>query len=172
MHTAYDFDNNIRKIQNHFLNFVISSLNKVVHSFLNNKKNFFLKFKYSVKRNVNYDFVEKLKKYNIKELLENLDVSPKYKRINKKFEQTKKVKEDNINKNNLNYLRQHPWFNEFTDKNYLELFSIYYNNEPIIVNGKEISLTKDIKTFKDLLKSNELYKNKLIETAEILFLNN
>lgn len=121
---------------------------------------------------MNYDFVEKLKKYNIKELIENLDVSSKYKRINKKFEQTKKVKEDNINKNNLNYLRQHPWFNEFTDKNYLELFRIYYNNEPIIVNGKEISLTKDIKTFKDLLKSNELYKNKLIETAEIVFLNN
>ena len=54
---------------------------------------------------MNYDFVEKLKKYNIKELIENLDVSPKYKRMIKKFAQTKKVKEDNINKNNLNYLR-------------------------------------------------------------------
>ena len=172
IHSACDFDNNLRKIQNHFLNFVIFTLNKVVYTFLNNKKYYFIKFKYSEKRNVNYDFVEKLKKYNIKELIKNIDVSPKYKRMNKKFDKSKKDEEDNINKNNLNYLSQYFWFNEFINKNYLELFRIYYNNEPIIVNGIEIILADNTNNFKDLLKNNELYKNKLIETAEVVFLNN
>ena len=71
---------------------------------------------------MNYDYVEKLKIYNIKELIENLDISPKYKRIKIK-------KDENINKNKLNDLCRHDWFNELIKTKFLDLFKIYYNQK-------------------------------------------
>ena len=62
-HTATDWDNNLRKIQNHFLNFVISYLNNIIYSYLTKKDLYFLKFSYSDKKNVKFEYVEKLKNY-------------------------------------------------------------------------------------------------------------
>ena len=195
-HSADDWDNNLRKIQVHFLNFVIFYLNDIIYSHLEIKERkdlFFLKFNiffikcnifinyiyffmhknihyndgYPSKSDVNYEYVEKLKSYNIKELLENLDSSPKYKRIKIK-------KEENINKNKLNDLCRHDWFNELIKMKFLDLFKIYYNQKnplrEIFFNRKKITLSK-INNFYALLLKYKNYEEKLIEVAEAVYLN-
>jgi hypothetical protein len=168
-HTADDWDNNLRKIQVHFLNFIISILNDVIFSYLAKKKSFFLKFGHSGKKKVSYEYVEKLKKYNIKELIERLEVSKKYKIV--------QLKEGiNVNNEILNHFSKYNWFNIFVNKSFFELFQIYYNNRKplnnIFFEGKNITLKKDTKNFYYLLKENEEYEKKLIEAAEIVYLNN
>ena len=168
-HSADDWDNNIRKIQVHFLNFIIYYLNEIIYSYLKRKDLFFLKFSYSDKKDINYDYVEKLKTYNIKQLLENLRVSTKYKK--KKFQ-----KDENINGNKLNNLCKYNWLNEAIQTKFLELFKIYYNKkEPlkeIYFEGKKIILSENTKNFYALLQKYKIYEKKLIEAAEAVYLNN
>ena len=166
-HKADDWDNNIRKIQVHFLNFVLFYSNEIIYYHLKTKDLFFLKFSYPSKSNVNYDYVEKLKSYNIKELIENLDISPKYKRIKIK-------KDENINKNKLNDLCKYDWFIKLIKTKFLELFKIYYNYKnplrEIFFNGKKITLSK-VNNFYALLQKNKDYEEKLIEVAKAVYLN-
>ena len=166
-HKADDWDNNTRKIQVHFLNFVVFYSNEVIYYHLKTKDLFFLKFSYPSKSNVNYDYVEKLKTYNIKELIENLDISPKYKRIKIK-------KDENINKNKLNDLCKYDWFIKLIKTKFLELFKIYYNYKnplrEIFFNGKKITLSK-VNNFYALLQKNKDYEEKLIEVAKAVYLN-
>ena len=166
-HKADDWDNNIRKIQVRFLNFVVFYSNEVIYYHLKTKDLFFLKFSYPSKSNVNYDYVEKLKTYNIKELIENLDISPKYKRIKIK-------KDENINKNKLNDLCKYDWFIKLIKTKFLELFKIYYNYKnplrEIFFNGKKITLSK-VDNFYALLQKNKDYEEKLIEVAKAVYLN-
>ena len=166
-HKADDWDNNIRKIQVRFLNFVVFYSNEVIYYHLKTKDLFFLKFSYPSKSNVNYDYVEKLKTYNIKELIENLDISPKYKRIKIK-------KDENINKNKLNDLCKYDWFIKLIKTKFLELFKIYYNYKnplrEIFFNGKKITLSK-VNNFYALLQKNKDYEEKLIEVAKAVYLN-
>ena len=166
-HKADDWDNNTRKIQVHFLNFVVFYSNEIIYYHLKTKDLFFLKFSYPSKSNVNYDYVEKLKTYNIKELIENLDISPKYKRIKIK-------KDENINKNKLNDLCKYDWFMKLIKTKFLELFKIYYNYKnplrEIFFNGKKITLSK-VNNFYALLQKNKDYEEKLIEVAKAVYLN-
>lgn len=166
-HAADEWDNLLRKIQVHFLNFVISFLNEIIYSHLKKKDKFFLKFSYSAKENIKFENVEKLKKYNIKELIENLDISPKYKRIKIK-------KDENINKNKLNDLCKYDWFIKLIKTKFLELFKIYYNYKnplrEIFFNGKKITLSK-VNNFYALLQKNKDYEEKLIEVAKAVYLN-
>ena len=64
-HSASDWDNNLRKIQAHFLNFIVLLLNDNIKSNVERKGLLFYKFNYKAKKNVNYDYVENLKNYNI-----------------------------------------------------------------------------------------------------------
>ena len=166
-HTAGDWDNFLRKIQNHFLNFVTSYLNNIIYSHLRRNDLYFLKFSYSDKKNINYENVEKLKNYNIKQLLEYLGVSPKYKK-------TKLKNDENINGNKLNYFYRYDWFNKVIQTKFLKLFKVYYNQKcplkEIFLNGKKIIL-KGTESFYNLLQKNKDYEKKLIETAECVYLN-
>ena len=62
----------------------------------------------------------KIKKSTIKELIENIDISVKYKHHDKN---------KNTNKMNLKALDENPWFKQIFEIKYLELFSDYYNDE-------------------------------------------
>ena len=74
----------------------------------------------------------------------------------------------------LKDLSEYNWFNEFINKNILELFEIYYNNkkplESIYFNGKEIVNLKEAKNFYFLLQKYKKYEEKLIEAAERVYL--
>jgi hypothetical protein len=87
IHNALDQDNIIRKIQVHFLSFIIFFCNDLIQTILpNNKDLVFKNIVYEIKKTVNHAYIENLKSKSIGDILQ-LKASPK----NKKFN-------DNINK--------------------------------------------------------------------------
>ena len=141
-HDKYWMDNMLRKIQNHFLSFIIFFINDILEAL--NYKQRFLKLDQTFKINIKKDFVESLKKKTIAEIIDN-KISTKYK---KKID-NKKIYEELKDKEDLKVL-----FKE----NYLVLFkNIYYENKKIINLKKygiekEIKLSKEVKFYEDLLK--------------------
>ena len=141
-HDKYWMDNILKKIQIHFLSFIILFLNDILKSL--NYSQQFLKLHQSFKENIKKDFVESLKKKTIAEIIDN-KISTKYK---KKID-NKKIYEELKDKEDLKVL-----FKE----NYLVLFkNIYYENKKIINLKKygiekEIKLSKEVKFYEDLLK--------------------
>ena len=163
VHSSSDFDNIMRKIQVHFLGYVTDLINEIIYSFLKNKNIYCYKFNYSDKKNIKYDFVETLKKCNIKELFLKIKASPKYKRISSN-------NNENINEPILNYLIKYSWFNEFINKSFSDIFKIYFNNQKYInIEGRKIKIGK-ARNFHILLQKNEENRKQLVEVAEIVYL--
>ena len=165
IHSSSDFDNILRKIQVHFLNFITSLLNDIIFYFLREKK-FFSKFNYDDKKNVKHDYVESLKLLDVKTLIEAIKISPRYK------------SDHDINKVKLKFLTDYSWFKEIFYKKISDIFILYYNNrEPlniINVDGRQIKLSKSTKTFIDLIrdKDNKEYAEELTKIAQVVYLNN
>ena len=76
-HDKYWMDNILRKIQNHFLSFIIFFINDILKAL--NYEQRFLKLDQSFKVNIKKDFVESLKKKAIGEIIDN-KISTKYKK--------------------------------------------------------------------------------------------
>jgi len=163
VHTASDDDNILRKIQVHFLTFIISYTNDVIHTLIK-EKNIpqFKNLDYKIKKTVNHRFVEELKSKSIGEILQ-LKVSPKMKKY-----------DGSVNKSIYDTIyKNYPIIHEYMDRNYLTLFKEYYNNKNKIfeVNGQSIQLSIRTKTFSDLTIKNYKYKEKLKYVAINYFLN-
>ena len=159
-------DNLLRKIQVHYMSFIVSFLNIILKNL--NYRERFLKLDYQYKRNVNKDFVEDLKKKTIREIICN-DISNKYKHNAKNTNVLiyKKVKGEKAIYNIL-------------EENYLNLFrKVYYkSNKMINLNeyglNKLIFLSNKVKMFKDLLrdiKSNEVHQKKISESTKRNYLS-
>lgn len=164
VHSALDDDNVLRKIQVHFLTFIISFTNDVICTFNNDKDiPLFKNLDYQIKKVVNHKFVENLKKKTISEILQ-FKVSPKM-----------KISDESVNKRIFQIIwAKLPSLHEFLQTNYLTFFIDYYynkNNKNIEVNGKEIQLSSRTKTFNDLLEKNYRYKEKIKYVAINYFLN-
>ena len=159
-HDKNSSDNLLRKIQVHYLSFIIIFLNDILKHF--NCKQEFLNLDYEFKKNVKTSFVESLKTKNILEILNN-KISNKY-----------KIKDVETNKNICEILKKDEVLNKILSENYAQLFrKIYFkSNRKINLKeygiNREIILSKNVKMFEDLLESNgqnEDYKNKLKECA-------
>lgn len=163
IHDKFSTDNLLRKIQVHYLSFIISILNEILEQ-LNFEQRFY-KLDYYFKKNVNMKFVESLKQKNLGEIICN-KISCKY-------------KQENENANQIIYeeIKDNEILNNILSENYLKFFKkIYYKNNRII-NLKEYGLDKDIllskkvKLFEDLFKDNnasdkdEEYQKKINECA-------
>jgi hypothetical protein len=163
IHQAYDDDNILRKIQVHFLSFIINYVNDILRTFGNNKKvPYFRNIDYEIKKTVNHKYVEKLKSLCIAELLQ-LRVSPKMKNH-----------DDSVNKNIYQtVITSFPFMYGFLQQSYLSLFKEYFYNKNKIffVNGKLISLSIKTRTFNDLINKNYAYREKLTTIAINFFLN-
>ena len=71
-------DNIKRKIQVHFLTFLVSLINDIISTFP--LKGISLKdLAYNMKQKISKEYFEKLKKSSIKELIENINISSKFK---------------------------------------------------------------------------------------------
>ena len=81
-HGNKSFDNIQRKIQVHFLNFVISFCNDALNYYFKNSPFYFKKMNQKEKINVNFNYVSKLKKSSIKDLLKS-EISNKFKTFDK-----------------------------------------------------------------------------------------
>ena len=131
VHSSSNIDNIIVKVQTYFLNFMISFLNDCVLALYKNRKYTFLKLDRAEKLKVSKEQMNKIKNSSIKDLLEEVKISKKYKQYNK-----------DTNKKNLDALIKEPWFQKIFDMKILDLFVYYYNNEQplkeIILFGKKV----------------------------------
>ena len=152
-HSATDEDNLTRKIQVHYLSFIINFVNDIIKSMINMKNPPLFKFlAYEIKKNVNSKYVYELKSKNISDILQ-LKVSPKI-----------KIHDESANKKIYQKVIDIcPFLNDFFQQNYLKFFKDYYcrNNTIFEVNGKTIQISSRTKSFIDLIKKYDKYKNNL-----------
>ena len=163
IHTAADYDNILRKIQVHYLSFIINYTNDVIDTLFKDKTiPKFQNLDYQIKKTVNRKSVEGLKSKNIGQILQ-LRVSPKMKKSDSSV--NKVIFETVCNK--------YPSINDYMNKSYISLFKEYYNNENKIfkVNNQIIQLSERTKTFCDLTKKNGKFTEKMKYVAINYFLN-
>ena len=127
-HYSYSPDNLLRKINVHYLNFIISFLNDIL--VLYNYKYRFLKINYNFIKKINKQLFEKLKEKTIGDIISN-EISSKY----------KKYKNDSTyNKTIYNIIKNNEDLNKILSDNYLNIFKNVYlkNNKKIDFKGYKI----------------------------------
>ena len=107
-HNKFYTDNLLRKVQNHFINFIVSFTNEILNQLGFNQR--FCCLSYKFKFNVNKNHIMNLRHCTIGEILSN-DISPKY---------IKKCRNFNIGV--INELKNNPIINLLLSENYLYLF--------------------------------------------------
>lgn len=162
-HKKTDFDNLLRKIQVHFLNFLIDFCNEALKTEFDYFPFSFKRIKANTKEKINSKNVTEFKEKTINDLL-HLDISSKYKRF-------KKSHNKNLLKNEK--IKNSKWLNDLFNIKYIELFNDYYNdrfpsNKKIFKN-KIIILTKNTKNFYYLLEQNKDIRKELINTSIDVF---
>ena len=163
IHTAGDEDNLLRKIQVHFLSFLINFVNDVIKTFINSKNPpLFKNLDYKIKKTIRRSFLNDLKSKKISEILQ-LRVSPKM-----------KLHDENVNKVIYTKICNIcPFMGEFLEENYLNLFKEYFYNKNriFIVNGNTINISLKTQTFNDLIMKNNKHKEKLKNVAIRNYIN-
>ena len=164
IHKGSDDDNLLRKIQVHFLSFIINYTNDVIKTLIEDKNSLplFKNLDYKIKKIANHKYIDELKNKKICDILQ-LRVSPKM-----------KIHGETVNK--IIYSKictMFPPLTTFFDKTFLNLFKEYYfdKNKLFEVNGKIIPLSKRTKTFSDLIIKNYKFRDKLKKVAIKNYLN-
>ena len=166
-HSALFKDNIKRKIQVHFLTFLVSLINDIISTFP--LKGISLKdLAYNMKEKISKEYFEKLKKSSIKELIENINISSKFKNY-----------EENMNKEVIKKLIEYDfdYFSKLFEKDYLFFFRLYYNDEKplnkLSLFGKTIEFSKKTESFYILIKNQEdkELKKAIIEGAKKYFID-
>ena len=147
IHDKSSTDNLLRKIQVHYMTFIISFVNEILENLNYNQK--FLKIDYEFKKNVNKDFFESLKTKNLSFIVQN-KVSEKYSKQNK-----------NINYIIYDQLKENKILENIFKENYLDIFKNIYYKSIKSVNLSKYGLEKEI-----ILKKVETYKDLLNEIKE------
>ena len=163
IHTSTTCDNILRKIQTHFLNFLISFINDCVKLENKNKKIYFRKFNYDIKKKISREYLDEIKNLTIKNILETIDISKKYTRT-----------KSNVNKENLSKFSSDSWFKKLFEMKFLELFEYYYNNaqplKKVTLFGKTITFSEKTLPFNKLIENND-NKEDFINITEINYIN-
>ena len=150
-HSANDFDNIQRKIQVHFIKFLIKLANDAIKTILGKKNKLYFKdIKYELKKIVNHKYVENLKKLNYADIIQ-MNISTK----NKNFD------EDTNKKVFLKICQNSEELKKMFGKNFLYIFQKYYfglknDIKEINFEGIKIILSSKTKGFYHLLKKNEI----------------
>ena len=163
IHSASDDDNVLRKIQVHYLTFIVNFTNDVIRTFIEDKNvPQFKNLDYKIKKIVKHKVVEDFKSKTIGEILKSR-ISPKMKTY------------DSFANNNIydDICNRSPLMEEFLQTQYINLFKEYYNNKDrkIEVNGKIMQLSSRTKTYNDLILKNYQYKDKIKYITATYFLN-
>ena len=163
VHGSDSFDNIERKIQVHFLTFLINFCNDALKTEYEHSKYTFKQINYRDKARIIISYIQQLKYSNIKDIL-NLEISLKYKNYQR-----------NANKDLLNKVESSDWLDKLFQMNWIELFNYYYNNEKplnkIIFENKEIFLSYETKSFYFLLKKYKNLRQKIVGVAKNVYLN-
>ena len=165
-HGKKGFDNVTTKIQVNFISFLISFTNDVIKEIsINDKTLFFKDIDYKEKSNVKSENLVKFKKLQVKDILQKR-ISTKFRSINENH--NKLLYEEIVNLSS-------EVCEEYFNMGIVPIFQKYYNNckpfNKIIINDQPIYLSKETKSFYDLIKKNNIIKNELIECAKLVYLN-
>lgn len=168
-HDKYSKDNIKRKIQVHYLKFLIDVINQIIKEILN-KDIQFKPLSYDFAMKVDKESFIKLKKTCLGDIFKN-NVSPKYDEASNVETYEKITKESVVLKNILD------------NKFYLEFIDYFYFNKKIINLSKYgldkvVVLSNDIEFYEHLIKinetenlsDNELYQNRLKQILEKEFI--
>ena len=165
IHDKHTADNLLRKIQVHYLTFIVQFLNEIL-KFLNFKQRF-LGLTYKFKMNVNKKFFNSLKTKTIGDIIIT-QVSIKYKKVAL-----------NINKNVYEQTKWNKILNKIYFENYLLFFRKFYFKSERIINLKEYGLIQKLilsekaKMYKDLIENEEyVYKRNLKDCVNRHFFSN
>lgn len=160
-HNAFDQDNIIRKIQVHYLSFIIYFVNDLIQGILPNKKDLnFKNINYELKKTVNHAYMENLKSKKIGDILQ-FNASPK----NKKFDKS-------INQKTYETICiLSPFLKEFLEMPYLEMFKLYYTKttREFDVGNYWVTLSQRTRLFIDLINKNKESAEKIKEIANQYF---
>ena len=146
-HNKYSPDNILKKVQVHFLNFIISILNDILMEL--NYTERFLKITYKLKNDICKEYVKSLKNKKISDIF-CFDISAKYKNKDKSTNRIiyYKIKDNEI-------------LNKVLDARYIDFFDIYYKSKSKYINFTKIGLEKEVRRslkteiFYDLFKKYE-----------------
>lgn len=167
-HNALDNDNILRKIQVHFLTFLVSFTNDYIDALLpnlNKKTIHFLQLDYMFKRTINYQAIENMKSLTIGTILQK-QASPKHKTYVKNINHLIYDKLcqlcPNLKKNYFNKL-----FKEF-------FIEYYYNKNEnkVLLNGIKVNLSNKTQQFHFLLNKNKNNSEKFRKIAAYFFIKN
>ena len=166
IHGSSDFDNVQRKIQVHFINFLIRLANDAIKTFLGkNSKYIFKDIKYELKKVVSHKYIEHLKQCKFSDIIQ-MEVSQKIKSY-----------EDYSNKETyLEICKISPELKELFEKKYIYIFQKLYlglkkNQNIIDFDGLKISLSPYTKGFPTLLKKNEFGKEKFDNVIQDVYIS-
>jgi len=163
-HRKNAFDNVVTKIQVNFISFLISFSNDIIKQTLSNDKALVFKdIDYKIKSNVKSSNLEMFKRLKIKDILQK-PTSSKFRSLDGDYNRKIYKKIVNLSKE----------CKEYFNIGIVPIFQKYYNNckpfNKLIINGEYIYLSKNTKSFYDLVKKNDIIKNELIEYAKIVYL--
>ena len=155
IHSATDDDNIIRKIQVHYISFIINFINDVIRVFIKSRNvPLFKNVDYKLKKIVNQKYFQKLKSLKIADILQ--------------FQPSPKMKNHDSNVNKCIYdkvCKICPFLLNFLQTNFISFFKEYYyfnnNKKNFIVDGIKIPISERTKTFHDLINKNYSYKEKI-----------
>jgi hypothetical protein len=151
IHDKYSEDNILRKIQVHYLNFIIDVVNELLIHFGYPIK--FIDIDYNEKKIITKKKLSSLRNSNIGEILCK-KTSPKFRTKSK----------DNINENiiTFNQVKKNKFINEFLSQNYMKLFKDVYliNKRNINENGINFQFSEKVQTYEGFLRKIEKYDDK------------
>ena len=142
IHDKNSSDNLLRKIQVHYISFIISFINEILKNLKYEER--FFKLDYKFKFNINKKFVESLKTKNIGEIISN-EISKKYK------------EDSNYNKKIYEQIKENEVLKKIFSENYLVIFRKFYYQNKDKINLSEYGLDKKIKLSKKVEMFNDLY---------------
>ena len=155
IHDKHTADNLLKKIQVHYLTFIVRFLNEIF-KFLNFKQRF-RNLAYEFKSNVNKEFVNSLKTKTIGDII-STQISIKYKKVAL-----------NINKNIYEQTKLDTILNQIFSENYLVFFRKVYFKSERIINLKEYGLNQKLilsekaKMYKDLIENKDYVQKRYLK---------
>lgn len=154
----YQKDLILMKVQGHYMTFIIKVINEILDFFNYNKKDRFKDIEHSIKKRIQKENFETLKKKKLYEIITN--------KVTKKNQNDKSYNEY-FNMNLYKYVEKDEVIKNFLNENYLNLFrNIYYEGERNL-NLKEygkdviITLSEKIQMYNDIEKEDKDYINSL-----------
>jgi hypothetical protein len=169
IHTSYDTDNILRKIQVHCLTFLVSFTNDYIDTLYPKVKSknipYFRHFDYKLKRTINHITLKRLKSLKIGDILQS-QASPKHKLCAKNINQMTFIKLCN----DFPFLKD-KYFN-ISFRDFFNQFYIKTNENFVDFNGNTIHFSKRTENFNQLIRKNIPFQEKYKKIATNFYLPN